>query len=381
MAIVDEILQQTIAESMRSRFINAKVALLLDLGHFDEALKISDDLDLGETGPADQLVSGRLEILSLLDRWDDVRVLVTKLIESTPRGRGLLRQVAYTLGDIGEWELLGSLVNAKAFRLDGTHLNRAEMLLETREVLRASAFPPLSDLQVWKDGLAKVGAIDGFYHNYAFSDGTTLFDIAPIKTNSPVVEPDFNFVEWRLIQDLGVDPEGKRVLDIGSADGFFSVQAMLGGASSVVALDPDCLFAYRVGILNHRFGGDSDIKVRRTLFDRAFGKRFGRYDLVFALGLIYHFNNLYLGLANLCEISDRIVIETETDQVAWQGDQAALGFRDGDPLDFNWVRAFFAERGYSCRESVDWANYVDRFDRSRGRRLAYFEKQNSASTR
>jgi hypothetical protein len=123
------------------------------------------------------------------------------------------------------------------------------------------------------------------------------------------------------------------------------------------------------------FGVADRINPKFLFFDRAFVQRTSRYDIIFALGLIYHLDNLYYGLQNLCTLSDRIVIETTTAEVQWDNDDNAIGYKNNDPVDINWVKAFFRKRGYSITESPEWAEYVDRYDVSSGRRLLYFFKK------
>ncbi len=96
---------------------------------------------------------------------------------------------------------------------------------------------------------------------------------------------------------LPADLTGKRVLDVGAYDGFFSFEAERRGASHVLAYDhlrPEFTgFATAKRLLNskveHRFGSVYDLSPAKV----------GEFDLVLFLGVIYHLRHPLLALERL----------------------------------------------------------------------------------
>ena len=78
-------------------------------------------------------------------------------------------------------------------------------------------------LYLWRHG--------GYRHNFSITDTTSTFKMFGKKRSTPLARNDLCQVEWKLIQDnIGCGLVGKRVIDIGSNDGFFSIEcAKLGG--------------------------------------------------------------------------------------------------------------------------------------------------------
>ena len=104
---------------------------------------------------------------------------------------------------------------------------------------------------------------------------------------------------------------GKRVLDIGARDGFFSFEAERRGAIEVVALDnvPPHLTGFNVAreILN------SNVKwITGNVYDIK-PSEFGYFDLVLFLGVIYHLRHPLLALDRIYEIvnnSGELIVES-----------------------------------------------------------------------
>jgi tRNA (mo5U34)-methyltransferase len=100
----------------------------------------------------------------------------------------------------------------------------------------------------------------------------------------------------KLLQ-LPEDLTGKRVLDVGAYDGFFSFEAERRGASFVLAYDhlrPEHTgFATAKKLLNsnveHQFGSVYDLSPAKI----------GEFDLVLFLGVIYHLRHPLLALERL----------------------------------------------------------------------------------
>lgn len=356
--------------------LDQEVALLLDAGDVDAALDCLDaamaqiraDSSLQVT-----ITLKQVEILLLADRRDEALDVLRDLAKTGKIPVAQTHHVIAFLLDLEKFETAARL-GANPRVTAGAGLEpRLGMVLEHRRILAelGGAFP---DEATFEATLARFGQIDGFYHNFRLRSGRTLFDVAPIKMNSPVETHDFTFREWDLICQLPIEFAGKRVLDVGGADGFFSIESARAGAA-VTYLAPDPLFLQRAKLFAHHFGVEDKIEFKRGLLQHSFLHLNGRYDLVLALGLIYHLDNLALGLRTLMELSDTLVIETATGDVSWTEDRQAVLFKDHDPLDFDWVVGFFERHGYGYVESTEWAEYVNRYPKSAGRRLACFSRR------
>ncbi|MGH9939949.1 MAG: class I SAM-dependent methyltransferase [Blastocatellia bacterium] len=106
--------------------------------------------------------------------------------------------------------------------------------------------------------------------------------------------------------NLPDDLTGKRVLDIGCWDGFFSFEAERRGAE-VVAVDcwrPEKFFEAH-SILNSR------VEFREMSVYEITREKLGRFDIVFFLGVIYHLQHPLLALQRVCEVTcETAVIES-----------------------------------------------------------------------
>jgi SAM-dependent methyltransferase len=105
---------------------------------------------------------------------------------------------------------------------------------------------------------------------------------------------------------LGGGFGGRRVLDIGCLEGYFSVECALQGAD-VLGVDGKllnvrkCEFVRSVlGVERLRFVQGDAMQITR--------ESMGRFDVVLALGLLYHLEDPHAFLANLAELCDGFVV-------------------------------------------------------------------------
>lgn len=110
---------------------------------------------------------------------------------------------------------------------------------------------------------------------------------------------------------------GKTVLDIGSADGFFSFEAERRGASRVLATD---IFAWR----DAPTGQQGFNLVRRVLNSKVEDQlidvmdispeRVGTFDVVMFPGVLYHLKHPLLALENIYSVTkEMLILETAVD--------------------------------------------------------------------
>jgi len=111
--------------------------------------------------------------------------------------------------------------------------------------------------------------------------------------------------------DLPEDCSGLRVLDIGARDGFFSFEVERRGAAEIVALDnvPPDLTGFNVA--KELLGSAVDYVVD-NVYNVNVG-RFGKFDLVLFLGVLYHLRHPLLALDHIwdvCNPGARLYVES-----------------------------------------------------------------------
>ncbi len=147
-----------------------------------------------------------------------------------------------------------------------------------------------------------------WWHSLPLPDGNRINGHNPDK--------DWHFKMWRAMQisDNG-GLTGRRVLDIGANDGFFTVAALKAGAADVTAVDMDwgtypqnLQYASQIWQVTPRI-----IKADFRTYDFQ-----QRYDVIFFLGVLYHLEDVFgcmLKLNQLLEPRGEIYLETQMSQV------------------------------------------------------------------
>ena len=149
----------------------------------------------------------------------------------------------------------------------------------------------------------------------------------------------------RLVHDrLDGNFKGRRIVDIGCLEGYFSLECALQGAE-VLGIDGKLLNVRKCEFVRSVLGveqatfilGDAMNVTRRS---------FGQFDVVLALGLLYHLEDPYTFLANLAGLCRGFaLIDT---QVAL--DDQPESIKEGWRPDLSEMRTFtFAGRSYEGR--------------------------------
>ncbi len=101
------------------------------------------------------------------------------------------------------------------------------------------------------------------------------------------------------------DLRGKRFLDIGSGSGVFSLAARrLGAAVHSLDYDPQSV-ACTLELKRRYFPGDPDWQVEQgSVLDETYLKSLGRWDIVYAWGVLHHTGDLARALANVATLTD-----------------------------------------------------------------------------
>lgn len=170
----------------------------------------------------------------------------------------------------------------------------------------------------------------GWYHSFDLPDGTHLEGIIPVDR-----------LKWRWSQyPIPAVLKGKRLLDTGAWDGWFSFEAERRGAE-VTAID--CVEVPNFLELRRRLGSRVDYRILD--FFELTGANLGTFDYVLFLGILYHLKHPLLALEMVCALTtDTAIVESfVTDGETWQkhtADVPTMEFYEtdelGNQLD-NWI--------------------------------------------
>lgn len=170
----------------------------------------------------------------------------------------------------------------------------------------------------------------GWYHSFELPDGTVVEGVNKLQTLRD------RFARFPIPADL----RGKRVLDIGAWDGWFSFEAERRGAS-VVAID--CVEIDNFLEMRRRLSSRVDYRIVEFYDLPSAG--LGRFDYVFFTGVLYHLKHPLLALEIVCALAaETVIVESfVTDGDDWQDhieDMPVMEFYEtdelGDQFD-NWI--------------------------------------------
>ncbi len=195
-----------------------------------------------------------------------------------------------------------------------------------------------------------------WYHKIALPHGVTTPGWAPIKADAYGIPADLT---------------GKRVLDVGAWDGYWSFEALKRGAREVVAIDD---FSDYLGILEERdrnawenfdlcrqaLGHGEDVckRVEMSVYDVS-EEKLGRFDVVFFFGTLYHLRYPLLALDKLASVCDReIFVESAVsdDFSPYKGANGPGGFGSGHAG--RMVMEFYPGTEYGKNDTNWWAPTV-----------------------
>jgi tRNA (mo5U34)-methyltransferase len=133
-----------------------------------------------------------------------------------------------------------------------------------------------------------------------------------------------NYTRFHLPHDL----TGKRLLDIGCWDGFYSFEAERHGALTV-AVDcwrPENFFKAREAL-------KSRVEFHELSVYEVTKEKLGSFDVVFFLGVLYHLRHPLLALEQVCQVTrDCAIIETHVIDNVFPTDHPIMEFYEFDEL-------------------------------------------------
>ena len=141
--------------------------------------------------------------------------------------------------------------------------------------------------------LAEEFAANGWYHSIELPDGRVIEGLQSLEQQKRRLET------FPIPEDL----TGKRVLDIGTWDGWFAFEMERRGAE-VMAIDcveqPAFHLAYDLlgSKVDYRVMDVADLSVERV----------GRFDIVLFFGVLYHLKHPLLALEKVCEVTKDLAL-------------------------------------------------------------------------
>ena len=133
----------------------------------------------------------------------------------------------------------------------------------------------------------------GWYHSFELPDGTRIDGCMPLAWQRQ---------RWSRFP-LPADLTGKRVLDIGAWDGWFSFEAERRGAA---VTSVDCVEFPNYFQIHQRLGSRAEFR-NLDLFEIPMAG-LGRFDVVLLLGVLYHVKYPLLALEIVCALATEVVI-------------------------------------------------------------------------
>ncbi len=136
-------------------------------------------------------------------------------------------------------------------------------------------------------------AFKGWYHSMELPDGSILDGVLSLEL----------LKERLAAMPIPADLTGKRALDIGAWDGWYSFELERRGAS-VTAVD--CVEVENFLVARNRLRSQVDYKELDVL--EILPKNVGYFDVVLFLGVLYHLKHPLLALERVCELTRELAI-------------------------------------------------------------------------
>lgn len=143
-----------------------------------------------------------------------------------------------------------------------------------------------------------------WYHAIDLGDGIHTTPRPDVAAN---IAPIWDFIRAQLTD---VDLDGLRVLDVGCRDGLWAIEAERRGAARVVAFDSGLSRGALDVVLPHL---ESQVEMTQLNVNDLAPDTFGRFDVVFCFGVLYHLRYPFWALQRLVdvlEVGGRLLIES-----------------------------------------------------------------------
>tara|TARA_B100000989_G_scaffold296399_1_gene279588 strand:+ start:864 stop:1745 length:882 start_codon:yes stop_codon:yes gene_type:complete len=134
--------------------------------------------------------------------------------------------------------------------------------------------------------------------NYILGEG--------LNTQGKINKGEKNRKKLSLIQSLNLN--GKKVLDVGSAEGYFSFYMALQGAE-VVGLELDSLRVEKSKLVAEQISEKKVSFYSRDLSEHKWVNEFGKFDYAFCYAVLHRVTDPINLIASLFEVSDIVIFE------------------------------------------------------------------------
>lgn len=211
---------------------------------------------------------------------------------------------------------------------------------------------------------------EGFYHPIELP-GLGAEHSDP-RFNRRSNSPGYHATEYTLIRGLLAEqfPDGlagRRVIDIGPAEGFFTARLASDGAQ-VLAVEKILLMAIRTAVIASLQGLTDRVSVRNAGLDILDPAKMRAYldgdgsvggGFILAVGLIYHLPDLTGGLEKLIAPGVPVVLEYQSTEIGSREEAEFDPTAHGDrrPVATPWLTAWLEERGFDVRVEPQWRAY------------------------
>jgi 2-polyprenyl-3-methyl-5-hydroxy-6-metoxy-1,4-benzoquinol methylase len=175
----------------------------------------------------------------------------------------------------------------------------------------SAEFPLAPDLTLSTEELER--RITSYYWHYSFRFGNRYIeaDWEPGKGLHGRHYRRYLHLFPALLSAAGGSLEGKTVLDVGCNCGFWSIQARLAGATSVLGVEASAENVEQARFIKEVTGLDGiDFEVA-SAYDLS-KERHGEFDVVLYFGLLYHLEHPVLGLERLAEVTRELSLVDTT---------------------------------------------------------------------
>ncbi|HEX3745405.1 MAG TPA: methyltransferase domain-containing protein [Bryobacteraceae bacterium] len=150
----------------------------------------------------------------------------------------------------------------------------------------------LAYIKTWREKFDRTG----WWHSFELPDGQTITGVSTLEAQK------MRIAQFPIPEDL----RGKRVLDVGTWDGWFAMEMERRGAE-VMAIDR--FENPRFHEIHHLLGSRVDYR-QMSVYDLS-PDLIGRFDIVLFMGVLYHLKHPLLGLERVCSVAkDFVAVES-----------------------------------------------------------------------
>ena len=153
----------------------------------------------------------------------------------------------------------------------------------------------------------RIEELGPWFHQITLGDGIRTRDIAPAPGPEPTNNPH---PRWRELEPaLPNDLSGKRVLDAGCLDGYFSVRLALRGTAEVVTLDVWEEAMARLRFVKQTLALEQITPLHSDVYHLD-PETHGRFDFAVMIDVLFALDHPLLALERLAAVTDRLYVSS-----------------------------------------------------------------------